>query len=118
MARGDIDRYNATLTPEQRVNNAKRAAAASVDVRRQKGFVRNRLKQLLSDDELDAILYKIMSQARVGDIPSYRAIMDTLGEFAPAEAIVDVGEDTRNAVANMSMAEKLALIKAAQDASK
>lgn len=114
----NITKYNNSLTPSQRAEQARRAGEKGNEARRQKGFVRNRLKQLLSDDELDAILYKIMAQAGDGDIPSYRAIMDTLGEFAPAEAIVDVGEDTRNAVANMSMAEKLALIKAAQDASK
>ena len=114
----NITKYNNSMTHSQRSEHARIAGAKGNEARRQKGFVRNRLKQLLSDEELDAILYKIMAQAGEGDIPSYRAIMDTLGEFAPAEAIVDVGEDTRNAVANMSMAEKLALIKAAQDASK
>lgn len=118
MAQDNISSYNNQCTPEERKENARIAGVASGEARRRKGFVRQRLKELLSDDALDVILCRIMMQAGEGDIPSYRAIMDTLGEFAPAEAIVDVGEDTRNAVANMSMAEKLALIKAAQDASK
>ena len=114
-----IDVLNKQLTPEEREESARRAGQASGAVRQERGFVRKALLAKLTPEVLDQMLSAVLGQAiKKGDIAAYKAVLDTIGESNVQALQIDFGSDTRAAIANMSMQDKLALIQAVQNQSK
>ena len=94
----DIRDYNATLTPAERSESARRAAQASVAARRKYRAMRDCIKQVLRLDVDDprtkqalldlglepsranAIALRTVAKAGDGDIEAARFVRDTVGE--------------------------------------
>lgn len=101
MAKGDIIKYNASLTQEQRRERASIAGKASAAAKLKYKTQRETIKQLLQcqDDErasalqalgLDptyasSIAFAQLQKALTGDTEAFRAMRDTVGE-KPTEA--------------------------------
>ena len=105
MPKASIADYNAALSPEERVAQAKRAAAASAKARAQHRLFKDILKDILalpidSEDaafrQLEALGLKAnhenammlasAKRAMLGDIEAARFVRDTVGE-KPTEAM-------------------------------
>ena len=105
MAKTPIEVYNEALSPEERTKNAKKAAQASVEVRRRHRLFRDILNDILSAPleteaeqyealrklgierprQEDAIMLAASQKAKSGDVEAVRFLRDTLGE-KPTEA--------------------------------
>lgn len=105
MAKASIADYNAALTAEQRVANAKRAAAASGEARARHRLFKDILKDILAlpiDNEdvayeqlkklgikanhENAMMLATAKRAMLGDVEAARFVRDTVGE-KPTEAM-------------------------------
>ena len=94
----DIRDYNATLTPAQRSESARRAAMASAEARKRYRSQRDLLKQILATDVDDpklaealkaagfaptfgaAVVLAQAKKASIGDTEAARYLRDTVGE--------------------------------------
>ena len=104
MAKTPIEIYNEGLSPEERTEQAKRAAAASAKARAQHRLFKDILKDILAlpiDDEdvaykqleklgkanhENAMMLASAKRAMLGDIEAARFVRDTVGE-KPTEAM-------------------------------
>ena len=81
-----INKLNAERTRKERENAARKAGKKSGESRKHMSCARNALKELCTDDELNAIMTQLMRRGKTGNLTAIKMILD----------YTDVKEETSN----------------------